>query len=26
MGKKKGVTVKIKSSAGVQEYKILEIN
>ena len=26
MGKKKGFTVKVKSNAGVQEYKILEIN
>ena len=26
MGKKKGATVKVKSDAGVQEYKILEIN
>lgn len=26
MGKKKGSTVKVKSNAGVQEYKILEIN
>ena len=26
MGKKKGATVKVKSNAGVQEYKILEIN
>jgi transcription elongation factor GreA len=26
MGKKKGVTIKVKSNSGVQEYKILEIN
>jgi len=26
MGKKKGVTVKVKSNAGTKEYKILEIN
>jgi len=26
MGKKKGVTVKVKTNAGVKEYKILEIS